>query len=167
MSLLSEVSATVLQYQNLSNSVVLSNTAVVPAGITNLTLVGKTTPTSVPGIYPLLDVITGERLDITGLIVNNVLMESGADGPVVVNPPLSVNFDLVAATPDLSSYTGYSGAPTITDEQGVNEKFFVETCDGSCTIEPGYPVPAIRTETSSSGTIVSGSVVVTFNCISF
>ena len=91
MSLLSETVNTVLQYNNVVNSTVrLGNPLLIDGGINYLTFVGKATPTEFYTVYPLLDVRTGKTINLKGLLVNNIVMESGEDGPLVANPPSSI-----------------------------------------------------------------------------
>lgn len=171
MSLLSETYATVLQYNNIANTELrLGNPAVVVNGLNYVTIVGKVTPTQVETNYPLLDVNTGKRINLKalGLLLNNVLMESGANDPLVVDPPLSVNFNLVGLLPDLSDYNQFDNA--YTDADSINAKFFAEVSDqstaGNIVIDE-YPIVGVRPTDQGSGSIVSGSLVVTLNCVQF
>lgn len=174
MSLLSETSATVLQYNNIANSVLrLGNPTLSAGGLNNVIIVGRVTPvTPTPSnnIFPLIDVQTGEPINLKGLLVNNALMESGADGPLTVNPNNSINFILVGTDAAQSGYSNYDNASS--DNTGINNKFYAETCDGSTyggAVTQQYPIPAIRVEQAvpPTGAIVSGSIVVTLNCVSF
>lgn len=170
MSLLTETSATVLEYQSLSNSLMsVSEFISNPLGLTSVKIVATCTPKEINTLYPLLDIHTGEPVNLKerGLLVNNVLMESGADGPLVVTPALTVSFRLVGALPDLSDHCPFDN--TEPSEADINSKFYGEVSDNSTAgnyVIEYYPFAAIYTQdNSSNGNIVSGSIVVTLNCI--
>lgn len=167
MSLLSESVTTVSEFQTLETGEFrVADLVAVEEGVNFVHLTGVCTPTALTTNYLLLD-STGKTLNLKELLILEVYISS--------NPSLvadaSVDFTLVGLTEDLSSYAEYTFPSIAPKATSINGKFYqnigYSTSSSSADYVKNYPYPIPGIRPTGSGTITSGSVIVTFRCASF
>lgn len=156
MSLLSENSATVLQYETLKTSNLgLGNPARVISGINFVTLRGKVDLTGAVADqnYPLLDLFSGKPLSVKGLLIWSYLIEA--------NPPLvdaGGSYALAGVRESDNDNNNYDSFNT----SYINNKYYLvpyeDGIDGYQRKPNEYSTLCIR----PYQTVTSGTVYVTF-----
>ena len=170
MSLLSEKVATVLDFQDVSDSTIyLRADSVVLPGVNNFTLQGFCSPSAFNTNYLLLDA-NSDQLDLQDVIVLSLEVSSEPD--VSITSPNPALFSVIGLSTNLGAYVNYSpGATNMTLAQ-VNNKQYVNVVNGksgagvSYVNNENYPVPGLRVG-PGPGSIDSGIISVIFYCASF
>ena len=166
MSLLSETSATVLEYNNLKASLIgLGNPTGIENGINFVKLKGKVdlTGVSVGTTKVLRDITTGQPLNVRGLLVWSTLMEAN---PMLVDSGVNPNllyYSIVGIRESDGDYKVYdSGKVT----QLINGKYMLIPYDdgvpGYQLLPNEYSTLGVLVDGGGPGTVFSGTVYVTF-----
>lgn len=173
MSLLSNISKTVLDYGNVSNSVMgLGNPTSIRGGVNMRTLKGKCVPRATDTNYVLLDVITGEPLSLTGNSIPNVVVYESSPELVSSDP---VTFQFVAipqpvtnTSNDYEIIQNQTGNATDISLSDINNKycrFLAQDGLSAAAYEQTlFPFLAIRTE---NGDITAGELYLSLNYFLF